>query len=91
MYHLCRDTVTIFRNNTATALQGCCLQEKKMQKMDSTGTWGENTFLLIVPSHFPICPGDKVCRGENGEKMTIYEVTPCYMAGKLCHWEGRGR
>ena len=91
MYHLCRDRVTIFRNDTATALQGCCLQEKKTRKMDSTGTWGEREFLLIVPFDFPIYPGDKVCRGEEGEKMTIYEAKPCCIAGKLCHWEGRGR
>ena len=90
MYGLCTDTVTVFQNGTATVLHGCALQEKQVQKMDNTGTWGETEFLLIVPGDRPIYPGDKVCRGETGRKMTIRSVIPYFIDGRICHREGRG-
>lgn len=90
MYGLCTDTVTVFRGGTATVLQGCCLQEKQIQKTDNIGTWGECSFLLIVPGDRPIYPGDRVCRGDAGRQMTIETVTPYYRNGRICHREGRG-
>lgn len=88
MYSLCRDTVTIFRGEEEIVLDGCCLQEKQVQRKDVCGTWGEREFLLIVPGDRPIYPGDKVLLGES--RVTIAAVTPYFVDGRIYHREGRG-
>jgi len=89
MYGLCKDTVTVYRGDTTCLLEGCCFQEKTVQKKDLHGTWTEKEFLLIVPGDRPIYPGDQVCR-EGNVRGIIRTVIPYFRGGKVCHREGRG-
>lgn len=105
-YSMCCMTVTVYHREGLTRhVIGNAHYEYTREEAVSQGIReAQRQFLLVVPGHCPLQPGDKVVPGEGPEITAwsqlnladvpglgvIRSVKPRYFRGRLCHTEARG-
>lgn len=104
-YRLCRQTVTIYRQEapgqySRRVFQGAFLEQRRQVETSKTGSTGESSFLLVLPGDgAPVRPGDKVLPGEGPEVTTREEwaaLIPAKVPGLVVvgrveprYWQGK--